>query len=52
MLRGLIRVRAALRTLGDGEREVSSVVPSVVERLRREGSGGDDAVGPAGTRDR
>lgn len=38
MLRGLIRVRAALRTLGEGE-SAESVVPGVLERLRREGGG-------------
>lgn len=36
MLRGLIRIRAAMRSLGEPPSDSASIVPAVLERLRSE----------------
>ncbi len=40
MLRGLIRVRAAMRLIGESPRKSPSVVPGVLERLQAERTDG------------
>ncbi len=49
MLRGVIRMRAALRTIAAGEQDPgASVVPGVLDVLRRETGTGTPPAGPSG----